>query len=655
MIPARTYLLLLVAGILPWLATPSLGVDYVVGGTQNPWTQAGTTPGGVIAFVDDLADVTDSGTALFDPDSIAGWIVPVRVDPGVNIALGVLDRGGSIDLNLSSTQYDQAQLEGIVTGDHKVAFDRKPVGGRSLQNNGLEIFLDLGARFGVNRIVFYPRMTEQFPFANDFMRGYELYLNDGLAINAFESGQPRFVSPARRVTDNSDTVVVTDVDPQFVRYVKLKSVINAGFEIDELEIYGTGFVPEATYESLPLEMTDRSVWGRIQWSERFTGDPEMSQVEIRVRSGSDDTPDEYLRAVFQNGVRTGLTPTDESGNPLTEESYQQLLRNGKTVIKQTDGANWSPWQLVSNGEILELPAPRRYFQFRADFTNQALNASRAIGELSFEVDSPPVDALIAEVSPARARLGVDTTFTFVAKVLNSSGRDGFGRFEIETPTRVSKIHSVRILDAGGAVVGAADFRDADLQNLPVRDGGFSVLGAETGRFVLGLPTVSGDGTRLEVVFDASVFRYNSRFQGRAYSEDATLPLRSEGGDASDELSTNEQLVRVTLTSRVAGSVRVEPPVLTPNGDGINDVADVTFSVLNLLAPSSLHVTVHDLSGRPLRRLETDRQLGSGRHSFAWDGRDDGGQLVPPGLYLVSVGIDTDSGSEGLVGQVTVVY
>ena len=68
----------------------------------------------------------------------------------------------------------------MLNGDHRVAFDRKFVAGRIVRNNGVTIRIDLGARFGVDRIAFYPRMTELFPFENEFMRGYELFLNDGL-------------------------------------------------------------------------------------------------------------------------------------------------------------------------------------------------------------------------------------------------------------------------------------------------------------------------------------------------------------------------------------------------------------------------------------------------------------------------------------------
>ena len=356
---------------------PGFSAEFVVGGVDHSWQESGTTPGGVIDFVERIESVVDGERPLFvtEQDQF-NWIMPVRVDPDVNISLGLLDRGGEIDINLSEQQIDRDQLEGVLNGDHKLAFDRKPIDGQTILNNGITIFIDLGARFGVNRILFYPRMTPQFPFGNDFMRGYELYINDGQPENLFASGQPNFVSPVSRNTDNADTTVVVEIDAQFVRFLQLKSVINAGFEIDEIEIFGTGFVPEASYESHPLALEDQSVWGQIRWLEVVAGDPRDSSIEVRARSGSDDTPDAFFREVLVNGVRSGLSPNDDQGNPLTPASYERLLRDGRAVIKQTDAENWGQWQLVSNGQTLSLPAPRRFLQFRIDVFNGPLGSAR---------------------------------------------------------------------------------------------------------------------------------------------------------------------------------------------------------------------------------------------------------------------------------------
>jgi hypothetical protein len=126
------------------------------------------------------------------------------------------------------------------------------------------------------------------------------------------------------------------------------------------------------------------------------------------------------------------------------------------------------------------------------------------------------------------------------------------------------------------------------------------------------------------------------------------------GDATPEISTNGLLVRVSTGSAVLGAVTVEPRVLSPNGDGINDQATIACTLLNLLEPSPVRLSLLDLAGRPVRRLEVP-PAASGLVAAIWDGLDDAGGLVCPGLYLVSVEVDSDVRTERRIGQVTVAY
>jgi flagellar hook assembly protein FlgD len=46
----------------------------------------------------------------------------------------------------------------------------------------------------------------------------------------------------------------------------------------------------------------------------------------------------------------------------------------------------------------------------------------------------------------------------------------------------------------------------------------------------------------------------------------------------------------------------------------------------------VRLSVFSAAGQKVRELTTDR-MGAGRHSIAWDGRDDSGQPVSSGVYL----------------------
>ena len=94
-------------------------------------------------------------------------------------------------------------------------------------------------------------------------------------------------------------------------------------------------------------------------------------------------------------------------------------------------------------------------------------------------------------------------------------------------------------------------------------------------------------------------------------------------------------------------------VLTPNGDGINDEIVVVADVVNILAPRPLRLRLYDLAGRQLTERRADVQ--AGQQQLSWDGRDDYGQAVPPGLYLLELHIGGDAGAQRMRRVVSVVY
>jgi flagellar hook assembly protein FlgD len=88
-------------------------------------------------------------------------------------------------------------------------------------------------------------------------------------------------------------------------------------------------------------------------------------------------------------------------------------------------------------------------------------------------------------------------------------------------------------------------------------------------------------------------------------------------------------------------------VVTPNGDGINDEALVDFTVLRVTDGSPVEMQLYDVTGRPVRRILEQRSRGAGLYEMGWDGRDDGGDLVPPGVYVARIRIRTDTDGTSL--------
>jgi len=83
-----------------------------------------------------------------------------------------------------------------------------------------------------------------------------------------------------------------------------------------------------------------------------------------------------------------------------------------------------------------------------------------------------------------------------------------------------------------------------------------------------------------------------------------------------------------------------PPSLPEPGVSAEDraappagAAPASFTIVN---PANLSVTVHDVTGRVVRRLGS-ADYAPGTHRIPWDGRDDAGRLAAAGVYFVRVG------------------
>ncbi len=91
------------------------------------------------------------------------------------------------------------------------------------------------------------------------------------------------------------------------------------------------------------------------------------------------------------------------------------------------------------------------------------------------------------------------------------------------------------------------------------------------------------------------------------------------------------------TSEGLSGVRAEPNPFSPNGDGVYDETHISF----FLSREADWVTIEifDISGEDVRTIRWQRGLTSvGRNAFdiVWDGRDDNGEIVPYGIYILRV-------------------
>ena len=115
------------------------------------------------------------------------------------------------------------------------------------------------------------------------------------------------------------------------------------------------------------------------------------------------------------------------------------------------------------------------------------------------------------------------------------------------------------------------------------------------------------------------------------------------GNATDKIGSDKlQLISEGTIPETIADLRIEPPILTPNGDGRNDYAQISFTLFGVL-DARIDITFYNLSGEPVRQLKALHQKAGLNAALAWDGRDASGELVSPGLYLCAVKTATSRG------------
>lgn len=531
---------------------------------------------------------------VIDFSTRAGWIQPRSVEENTNIATGLLERGGRVTspnaqavLRLTSDVLKE-RLHSMVDGDPNTAFEAKDV-----VATGILLVVDLGARFGVNHIRFFPRQA----FKSDFMKGYVLSINDGafaaaiIAASVDKLPDKTLVTVMAQDGSNSRDTIDVRFPLQYVRYIRLESTQRFNWEIDELEIFGSGFVPEADYLSEVFDMEQDALWGRLQWATEQVGLPQRSRLIVRTRSGSSPSPDD-------------------------------------------EPDSWSPWSTPyrNSGDPILSPAPRRYFQFSMAFESDGLEDGIAVDSLAFEVFRPALaQAIVGEIWPQEVPVGVDTSFVYTIEVTDAQG---FDRLEIDTQAPVRALRELRVDDQ------AIEFSEE--------------LGAKGLRASFAHQT----GNRaLQVVFDTAVLRYETVFTGRLLdtTREGAIPQVIESGNAAPRFAGDDLSVRVPLEGqRLVYQVSATPAVFTPNGDGINDYATITYDLLYLTDRAPVALRIYDLAHNQVAELPTVVSE-SGRFQRLWDGRDAQGELLLPGVYILQVEVETDSGTERSSSVVTIAY
>ena len=685
MLNTRSFALILGIGFLAPTVLKAEVTTWQLGGSQ-PW--AGQ----------------DTVSIMIDFERVPNAIQPVRVEPGVNIIsllsnwttfrqpkeLGYIDgerpriwkwnegngdptENGVALIDADSTTYNSSKAEGIdkqfFTIDlavpmpaHTFGFhapsggfrsdgtplrtDSTPAFQISIQEENSEIFAIKGP-LPLARIVAEPTQN----FAPDVHIG-------------FDQQYVRFFRWARKFSIIDETALSRNrvSGSSGGQGNQARSLLGT---ISEFEVYGEGFPKRATYRSKIIDLGAEQNFGRLFFTAtpmRFVAGEAVEApdarafAEIEVRTGRDDDPNIYheytvtgkekvvSRARYENDLRTGFGRTCASC-----DFVQRSPRPGMRAAITYDRDNWTFWSTpitqsglplnLDSGSFIQVFITLHSTRF-ADFVRldslwverAPLLAARVLGEVAPLADPRPVHGF-GEVA-----LGEMVEFAYDLSASFSGGNQrGFDQVRIHTGAQPV----FKELLVGGQATDPVAVRE--------EDDGLTVLLPER--------VTRANNAPLRIVFAAEVFELATTFLGTVTDSEAeTLPQPIVSGDASELLSTNSLRVLSVSDQQPAllQNLRFSTPVLTPNGDGVHDELRMAYALYGLPEQVPVELVIYTLDGRHVATVPQGSQT-AGPQMARWDGRDAQGAALPPGVYLISVTLQSERRAAAVLRPVGVAY
>ncbi len=366
---------------------------------------------------------------------------------------------------------------------------------------------------------------------------------------------------------------------------------------------------------------------------------------MRTRTGNTPVPD-----LFQQRALNGRW------EPIDFAHYSQNFP-AHDIRRTVDVDNWSFWSSTydfaagerdpnlppfawTDGVRLLSPGPSRYLQLEIVLLATLDQTPRLNGLSLLFAEAPAATEVIGEIWPIEVDSYEPHSFTYVVKPILREGDRGFDQLEIFTNGPAAGVRSVRV---GGEEI---------LDRFPPE--------IQADRIVVSFDRLEDpeqdNEKRIEVEFSARVLRFGAEFSGWVYdSQEPDLKQSIKPGNATVRFVGNVLSVRTPTGGDLLQRLEIQPRAFTPNGDGVNDEAAISFDLRDLTETRPVDVRIWTLDGRPVRRFALASLASGHPPPYRWNGRDDDGRLVPPGSYLLQVSVATDQGVDTATKVLSVVY
>jgi hypothetical protein len=524
--------------------------------------------------------------------------------------------------------------------------------------------LDLGVPVPAQRFGFLTPSTgyraDGTLLSEDFVPAYEVSISPDTDPVVQQGGYVRLQTLIAEVQDNFSPEVSIGFPRQYVRYIRYRriaSIIDASFgaldpsvvsdfnrgvaargTIAEFVLYGQGAPRRVIYQTKVLDLGRELNFGRLFWSAtplRWSGGAlaevphAQARVVVEARTGRDGDPNVYHE--FTEKGKERVVSRERYEKDLQPPANGQPGKPGLRASVGYDAENWSFWSspIAQPGQALGLHSGS-HLQLTLTLESEGFADLVRLDSLWLEVAPLQVHRVVGELArldelqPARGftevPLGELVDFACDLRAEFAAGEGGFDALRLRTGHKAV----FRRLEMGEPLAPVEP-----AQVIPEPDG-----------LVIALPQkiTRSQNPPVRVVFGSRLFAFAATFGGEVWDRAAQgLPQPIEAGDAGPAINTGSLRVLGVggQQAPVLQELSFSAPVFTPNGDGVNDQLRISYALFRLPGPVPAEMAVYTLDGRRMARIPLGLQE-AGIQDLAWDGRDEeGGQLVP-GLYLVEL-------------------
>ena len=567
---------------------------------------------------------------------------------GDNLSLEVLQRGGQISLEslrrVGQSAGNLYEFSGVIDGDF-TTYSWIPIAFRpsDLSNNSefgqavqfeRSLSLDLGAWYWVNRVLILGDI-----FGNGGLRNYVIALSEGtpnvngdlhyspVATRGQGGGQDELQNRQRVFQDNVFPLTrARYLEVDYRMGVDSSPFASLGTSLREFMVYGAGYLPQVTLSSPPIELgaTPR-VLSTLAW------DAEISpgtQLQVRTRTGDQMVPQVHY--------------FNKNGGEVTQAQYHKLVSflRGDSSVVMVPGPDWSNWSEVypAPGSTITSPSPRRYAMIEATLLSDDPNQAVLLRRLSLGLKTILASQVVGEVSPGKvSHNGQREEFTLYVRPHFQTGDQGFDQVLVALPPEAeAEVIDLRV---------GAEWELAAGEGKRYGPEALQRVESSPDSLWLRLPAPILPGQELVALrFSAVLYQASTPFTTSVGLDTGgeTTWQWVDAGEATALGDGQGLTVFTPFEPEFLGAVEVSPNPFTPNGDGINEQVSFTVPVYKVLGDKVLVLEVYSLDGRRVRRVARWASPAVGVHQLAWDGRDQDGELAPPGLYLCRVGLSVDA-------------